>query len=200
MASNNSYNAQLQIRRDAEDNARAQSNLGSWLDELKTKPKIAAVSKSKKATPKPVNNLSTTKHDSTAEEERNQGNEYFSKGKYEEAVLCYTQCLNKPDVGESKALVYSNRAMAHIKLKNWKQAEEDSTSALEVNPHHFKSYQRRCVARLSMGKLRAAMLDVCSAQDTCIDSQSSLAEINKLRLKVEKALVAAAKRAPRRKL
>jgi len=199
MTSNNSYNAQLQIRRDADENAKAQSNLGSWLDELKTKPKTTI--KKKKTAPKPVNNLSTTKHnDSTAEEERNQGNEYFSKGKYEEAVLCYTQCLSKPDVGESKALVYSNRAMAHLKLKNWKQCEEDSTAALEIDPHHFKSYQRRCVARLSMGKLRQAMMDVCSAQDTCIDSQSSLAEINKLRLKVEKVLVAAAKRAPRRKL
>jgi len=198
MASNNSYNAQLQIRRDAEDNARAQSNLGSWLDELKTKPKTTI--KKKTTTPKPVNNLSTTKHDSTAEEVRNQGNVYFADGKHEEAVLCYTQCLSKPDVGESKALVYSNRAMAHLKLKNWKQCEEDSTAALEIDPHHFKSYQRRCVARLSMGKLRQAMMDVCSAQDTCIDSQSSLAEINKLRLKVEKVLVAAAKRAPRRKL
>lgn len=199
MTPNNSYNAQLQIRRDAEENAKAQSNLGSWLDELKTKPKTV-VSKSKKVTAKPVNNLSTTKNDSSAEGVRDQGNEYFSKGKYEEAIQCYTQCLSKPDVVESKALVYSNRAMTHLKLKNWKQCEEDSTSALEVNPHHFKSYQRRCVARLSMGKLRQAMMDVCSAQDTCIDSQSSLAEIDKLRLKVEKALVAASQRAPRRKL
>jgi len=199
MASNNSYNAQLQIRRDAEENARAQSKLGSWLDELKTKPKTTI--KKKTTAPKPVNILSTTKHnDSTAEEVRNRGNVYFADGKYEEAVLCYTQCLSKPDVGESKALVYSNRAMAHLKLKNWKQCEEDSTAALEVNPHHFKSYQRRCVARLSMGKLRLALLDVCSAQETCIDSQSSLTEINKLRLKVEKALVAASQRAPRRKL
>ena len=196
MSPNDSYNAQLQIRRDAEENAKAQSNLGNWLDELKTKPKTV---ESKKATSKPVK-LSTTKHDSTAEEDRQMGNLYFADGKNEEAIQCYTRCLSKPDVGESKALVYSNRAMANIKLKNWKQCEEDSTSALEVNPHHFKSYQRRCVARLSMGKLRQAMMDVCSAQDTCIDSQSSLAEINKLRLKVEKALAAAAKRAPRRKL
>ena len=197
MTTNNSYNAQLQIRRDAEENAKAQSNLGSWLDELKTKPKTV-VSKSKKVTSKPVNNLSTTKH--TAEEDRQMGNEYFAKSKHEEAIQCYTRCLSKVDVGESKALVYSNRAMAHLKQKNWKQAEEDATSALENDPLHFKSYQRRCVARLSMGKLRQAMIDVCSAQDTCIDSQSSLAEINKLRLKVEKALVAASQRAPRRKL
>ena len=198
MTPNNSYNAQLQIRRDAEENAKAQSNLGSWLDELKTTPKTTI--KKKKATTKPVNLSTTKQYDSTAEEDRQMGNDYFAKGKHEEAIQCYTRCLSKANVGESKALVYSNRAMTHIKLKNWKQAEEDATSALEVNPHHFRSYQRRCVARLSMGKLRAAMIDVYSAQDTCIDSQSSLAEIDKLRLKVEKALVAASQCAPRRKL
>ena len=58
-----------------------------------------------------------------------------------------------------------------------------------------------------MGKLRAAMVDICSAQDGCMldksddaDAKSTysnnLAEIQKLRTKVEKALVDAAKRAP----
>ena len=125
MTSNNSYNAQLQIRRDAEENAKAQSELGSWLDETKTKP--TSKPKKKKAPSKPK--LSATKHiNCTVEEEKTKGNEHFSDGKYEEAIQSYTRCLSKPDVGESKALVYSNRALAQIKLKNWKQAEEDASS------------------------------------------------------------------------
>ena len=63
-----------------------------------------------------------------------------------------------------------------------------------------------------MGKVRAAMVDICSAQDGCmldkktdaVDAKSThsnnLAEIQKLRTKVEKALVDAAKRAPRRRI
>ena len=31
-------------------------------------------------------------------------------------------------------------------------AEADATSALQIDPLHYKSYQRRCVARLSLGK------------------------------------------------
>ena len=103
--------------------------------------------------------------------------------------------------------------MAHLKLKSWPQAEDDATSALDIDPLHFKSYHRRCVARLSMGKVRAAILDACAAEDSCLlfmkekreednpeNNESSLAEIQKLRIRVEKVLADAVKRAPRRRL
>jgi hypothetical protein len=83
-------------------------------------------------------------------------------------------------------------AMAHLKLKKWVQAEADSTSALRIDPLHYKSYQRRCVARLSMGKVRAAMQDVCAAMDAAgaddSAAESVLAEIRELRTKIEKKL------------
>ena len=99
-------------------------------------------------------------------------------------------------------------AMAYIKMKNWKLAEDDATSALKIDPTHYKSYQRRCVARLSMGKLRAAMQDACSAADEFREAPSTstsaahpaLEEILNLQDKVEKALMDAVKRAPRRKI
>ncbi len=104
-----------------------------------------------------------------------------------------------------------SQAMAHLKMKHWTQAESDATSALEIDNLHLKSYQRRCVARLSMGKVRLALMDICSAQDCseleskaqCVgdnDSKTTKNEINMLREKVEKALVDAALKAPRRKL
>ena len=108
--------------------------------------------------------------------------------------------------------LHSSVAMAHLKLKNWGQAEADATSALEIDPLHSKSYQRRCVARLSLGKLRAAMGDACAAKDICLFAieddtsanasaiNSSLIEIDKLQCKVQKALAEATKRAPRRKI
>jgi hypothetical protein len=82
--------------------------------------------------------------------------------------------------------------MANLKLKSWVQAEADSTSALRIDPHHYKSYQRRSVARLSMGKVRAAMQDICAAMDAASadDSaaESALAEIREHRTKIEKKL------------
>ncbi len=100
-------------------------------------------------------------------------------------------------------------------MKNWTHAEDDANSALKIDPMHYKSYQRRCVARLSMGKLRAAMQDALSAEEcilfemkeivvsssmTLLPAQSALDEIRKLRNKVELALMGAVKRAPKRKV
>ena len=113
--------------------------------------------------------------------------------------------------------------MAHLKLKNWSHAESDATSALQIDPTHFKSYQRRCVARLSLGKLRAAMVDVCAAEESCLlamenfdksnketsgssdassilVTKSSLDEIYQLKTKIEAAMQDAVKRAPRRRI
>jgi hypothetical protein len=83
--------------------------------------------------------------------------------------------------------------MAYLKLKSWILAEADATSALQIDPLHYKSYQRRCVARLSLGKVRAAMMDVCAALDAATINgsalESSLMEIRELRTKVEKRLI-----------
>ena len=254
--SSSSYNAQLQIRRDAEERSIAQQDLGSWMDQMKKSDKVVVVANPKSTKTNELafknntsNSLSSSENqiNSSCEDERRRGNKYFEQGKYGDAVQCYTRCLSKSkkDALDSH-LVYSNRgeymkplssiavssllcvpadslslytsysyiiplAMAHLKMKSWAQAEADATSALQIDPHHFKSYQRRCVARLAMGKVRAAMVDICSAQDGCmldksnaVDAKSTysnnLAEIQKLRKKVEKALADSAKRAPRRRI
>ena len=164
---------------------------------------------------------------SQCDDGRLRGNSYFAQGMYQDAIACYTRCLGDKDA-LATPLVYSNcgknersplqhqshaaisiltfaPAMAHLKLKCWLQAEADATSALLIDPLHFKSYQRRCVARLSMGKVRAAMQDICAAMDaaTADDSagESVLAEIQQLRSKIERKLVELpAKCASRKKL
>ena len=92
--------------------------------------------------------------------------------------------------------------MAYLKTKNWTNAETDATTALNIDPDHFKSYQRRCIARLSLGKLRAAMMDAYAAED-CLASDNdsrSLNEIHKLQEKVKNFLLLAVTRAPRRNI
>jgi hypothetical protein len=90
-------------------------------------------------------------------------------------------------------------AMTYIKLKKWANAEQDATSALNIDPRHFKSHQRRAVARLSLGKLRAALIDACAAED-CVEDDKSLKEIRQLQQKIEIFLLEAVERAPRRKV
>ncbi len=134
----------------------------------------------------------------TYEEIRKKGNEFFAQKKYAEAVECYTRCL---DSEEALAMptIFSNRALANLKLKHWALAENDATSALQICPTHSKSYYCRAVARLSLGKLRAALLDVSAAEDS-FDADALKKEIEVLKSKCENALVDAVKRAPRRRL
>ena len=92
--------------------------------------------------------------------------------------------------------------MARLKLKNWLNAEADTTAALEIDPTHSKSYQRRSVARLSLGKLRAAMMDACAAEG-CLDVNQEckvFEEVRRLQQRVQSALLDAVKCAPKRSI
>ena len=230
-----SHDVQLRIRRDAEERSAAHQDLVSWIDRVSIQgSKVTGQDRTENAREKITVKLCTSftqaafyASRSQCDDERLRGNSFFAQGMYQDAIACYTRCLGDKDALDSH-LVYSNRgknvrsplqhqshaaililtfapAMAHLKLKCWLQAEADATSALQINPLHFKSYQRRCVARLSMGKVRAAMQDICAAMDaaTADDSagESALAEIQQLRTKIEKKLVELpAKCASRRKL
>ena len=41
-------------------------------------------------------------------------------------------------------------AMAHLKKRDWRKAEDDAGSALAIDASHVKSYHRRSVARASL--------------------------------------------------
>ena len=102
------YETQLRIRREGEERIRAQQDLTSWLDELKLSSNTPDANLSRvkgtmveTTTPPIVANF---------EDERRRGNEFFSRGKYQEAIECYTRCLLDKDAAMSP-VVYSNRGM-----------------------------------------------------------------------------------------
>lgn len=88
--------------------------------------------------------------------EKDNGNDYYRKGDFGEAIKCYTRCVG---MNPRNYVAYSNRAMTYIKQKQWDKAEEDCCSALAVNPDHVKSYLRRGNARNGLGRHRDALRD-----------------------------------------
>ena len=110
--SSSSYNAQLQIRRDAEERSIAQQDLGSWMDQMKNSSnKVVANPKSTVESQSPNSLSSSENHiNSSCEDERRRGNKYFEQRKYQDAVQCYTRCLGKSKKDALDLhLVYSNR-------------------------------------------------------------------------------------------
>jgi tetratricopeptide (TPR) repeat protein len=161
------------------------------------------------------------------------GNKFYTEGNFHEAVKCYTKCLV---LNPQSDLAYSNRgmlllyillslsfsplykiganelifmallAMSFLKLKEWRNAEDDATSSLRINPWNAKSLQRRSTARASMGKLRAALQDSylaeiafrhhkrpCEAEATAVPREIVTAQQN-----IQKLLRDALHRAPTR--
>ena len=59
---------------------------------------------------------------------KEEGNEKFKKGQYEDALSCYTQALDLSDIKDSeKANLYKNRAMCYLKMDSFEEAAKDAT-------------------------------------------------------------------------
>ncbi|XP_020279006.1 E3 ubiquitin-protein ligase CHIP [Pseudomyrmex gracilis] len=68
---------------------------------------------------------------------KEQGNRLFNLHKYEDAANCYTKAIIKnPD----QALYFTNRALCHLKLKQWESVCKDCRRALDIDPCLMKGH------------------------------------------------------------
>lgn len=180
---------QQRMRLDAEERSNALKTLSTWMDQLNAKPHPAQPQRSQTS-------VVSSEAGGTFEEIRTRGNEYFARKQYAEALECYSRCLESAELLNAP-VIFSNMAATHLKMKQYAKAESTATSALKICPNHAKSLHRRSVARLSLGKIRGALLDACAAEDDC-ENDVALKNVENLKSKCEQALVAAVERAPRR--
>ncbi|CAG8434531.1 5341_t:CDS:2 [Diversispora eburnea] len=82
--------------------------------------------------------------------EKEMGNTYFKNGNYSKAIEHYGKAV---ELDPKEAVFVINRAMAHLKLKNWVEAEIDCTQGLILHPNNPKALWRRGIARRETGKL-----------------------------------------------
>ena len=112
------YGAQLRMRREAEERTIAQQDLNSWFNDIKlnqdrsnaelTGAKTKAVAEKKTHVKQEPALTNPSSNSGSLEEQRLRGNHFFSRGRYEDAIQCYTRCLSNKDALESP-VVYSNR-------------------------------------------------------------------------------------------
>ena len=177
---------QRQLQQSLEERNNALHDLSTWIDNLKTTIK--------KPVQRPQRQFSPpSSSGGTYDEIHKRGNEHFAKKQYAEALECYTRCLESEESLQNPVM-HSNRAMVYLKLKQFANAESDASSALQIFPTHSKSLHRRALARLSLGKIRGALLDLDVLQ------AAGGKDVEVLKSKCEQALVEATNRAPRRKI
>jgi tetratricopeptide (TPR) repeat protein len=121
---------------------------------------------------------------SREEVEREDGNLHYKKGYFGEAVKCYTRCIA---INPRNVMALSNRAMAYLKLKEWKKAVQDCDLALRVDGSHVKSFTRRATAFNGLGMHAAALDNFCTAASLG-DSKQTTADIRKTREMVKSAI------------
>eukprot|EP01064_Diplonema_japonicum_P033249 TRINITY_DN6507_c0_g1_i1.p2 TRINITY_DN6507_c0_g1~~TRINITY_DN6507_c0_g1_i1.p2 ORF type:complete len:466 (+),score=126.40 TRINITY_DN6507_c0_g1_i1:3055-4452(+) len=88
------------------------------------------------------------------------GNEFFKKGKYNEAIKHYSKGIGCDPDDSNVHLLYANRAMASLKLEKWADAEDDATKCVQSNRTYTKGFFRRALARKGSGKLKEAITDL----------------------------------------
>ena len=137
---------QRQLQQSLEERNNAIHDLSTWIDNLKTAKKPVQRTQRQCSPP-------SSSDGGTYDEIHKRGNEYFAKKQYAKALECYTLCLES-EVSRETAVMYSNRAIVYLKLKQFANAESDATSALQICPTHSKSLHRRALARLSLAFLQ----------------------------------------------
>jgi len=85
----------------------------------------------------------------TAENERLKGNEFVKSKDFELAIKAYTRSL---EIVKDEPFTFANRAMAYLKLKNFKLAVDDATKAINLKPGYLKAYHRRGKAHHALNK------------------------------------------------
>jgi len=98
---------------------------------------------------------------SEAELLKREGNELYSQGDQECAIVKYTQAIEACEEKEAvlKADLLANRAACHRQLYNPKAVVDDCTAALKINPQHVKALVRRAQAYENMEKYQDALKD-----------------------------------------
>jgi len=89
-----------------------------------------------------------------ANELKDEANQFFKAGHYEQAIAVYTEAIQACP----SAVLYSNRAMAYLKTEAFGCATEDAKKAIELDPTYVKGYYRLGSAH---GKSVVACAKVC---------------------------------------
>ncbi|KAL4177775.1 hypothetical protein KRP22_002701 [Phytophthora ramorum] len=88
------------------------------------------------------------------------GNDYFKEENYTEAIEAYSQGL---DVAPNQAVLFGNRAMCYLRLKEFECAREDAEDAMDADNYESVKYYR-LLSEAMMG-----MQDYDEAKEICTE-------------------------------
>ncbi|KAM3143964.1 hypothetical protein pb186bvf_004015 [Paramecium bursaria] len=96
------------------------------------------------------------KNQRLAESEKQKGNEALRSNDLKEALNYYTKSI---EFDKTMAASYCNRALVHLKLKEYQKVIDDCNKTLEIQKDYIKAYHRRGKAYFALQNFTNAYLD-----------------------------------------
>ncbi|GAB0197260.1 mitochondrial import receptor subunit TOM34 [Grus japonensis] len=93
---------------------------------------------------------------------KEEGNELVKKGNHKKAVEKYSESLKL----KQECATYTNRALCYLNLKQYKEAVQDCTEALRLDPTNVKALYRRAQALKELKDYKSSIADIKSLLKT----------------------------------
>merc|ERR1712002_286625 len=106
-----------------------------------------------------------------AEEERQKGNDMFTKGDYPGAVKAYSEAIKR---NPEDAKIFSNRAAAYSKLMEFNLAMKDCDRCIELDPSFIKGHLRKGHICIALKNYQKALEDFEKAQEIDKTNQEAI--------------------------
>lgn len=100
-----------------------------------------------------------------AVEQKSLGNECFINGNHGQAIIYYTNALQRSV--HHKVILYTNRSAAYLGLGDYTNALNDADAAITLDTSWLKAYYRKASVYETMGRLDQVYLTWKSALEHC---------------------------------
>ncbi|KGL76666.1 Sperm-associated antigen 1, partial [Tinamus guttatus] len=131
--------------------------------------------------PKPRSTTDTSEKDEEKFKTlKNEGNDFVKKGKYEEAVNKYSECMK---LNTKECSIYTNRALCYLKLFKYEEAKQDCDHVLHIEDSNIKAFYRRALAHKGLQNYQACVDDlnkVLLIDPNVLEAKKELQQITQL--------------------
>lgn len=117
---------------------------------------------------------------------KKEGNAAFSRGAYAAAVTSYTAAIDLWMEPNDRAILYTNRSAARLKLAGEKQkARADAERAIQLDPAYAKGHFRHAQALRALGDAHAAVGALTRVLELVPGDKAAEAELAELKLTLQ---------------
>jgi len=109
-----------------------------------------------------------------------EGNEFYKKGLFPDAIDCYSRAIGLATDNQEKVDCLNNRAACHYQLRSFKQCISDTSEALDLDPNNVKALLKRGLSYEALEKIDQGLEDMKKLQEISPGIQQVTAAIQRL--------------------